>query len=112
MKASLLVSRILALGAVIGILSSCQPLMQEIDYRQAQAAHNRGDYERAITYYKKVLAMDPDNSFARYDLTVAYLDSKRFRSARKQIRALRRRGEGTLADRLDRLMEAALALAE
>ena len=96
------------------LLVSCQQMRkdagEQIQYQQAQTAHNEGDFVKAIRIYKKLIAQDPDNEGYVYDLAMAYLDSKDFDGAKEQIAQLKKMDHADLADKLETFMGQAKGL--
>ena len=81
----------------------------QLIYKSASRAHNKGDYKTAIELYTKILKNHPELSTVRYELGVAYLDTRQFREAHKQIKILRDQNRDDLAVELEKLSETAIA---
>lgn len=82
---------------------SCGRAKTAIFSEKAYDYHNRGEYDKAIAMYHKLIALDPKNPVNYWDLAIAYVDTKDFNSAREQaakVRAL----DAHLADQLDLLI--------
>ncbi len=88
----------------LGVAVSCQDMRhqvgRQIQYQQANKAHNEGDFVKAIRIYKKLIEEDPTNELFVYDLGMAYLDSKDFGAAREQVKRLKEMKREDLADEL------------
>ncbi|MBS1910517.1 MAG: tetratricopeptide repeat protein [Bacteroidetes bacterium] len=54
---------------------------QEELIRQGTNAHDSGDYNRAISLYRQVLAKNPDAVTAIYEMSYAFFEAKQFDSA-------------------------------
>ena len=89
----------------LGVAASCQDMRnqakKQIQYRQANKAHDEGDYPKAIRIYKKLIEEDPSNGLFEYDLGMAYLDSKDFPAVTGQIKRLKEMDRDDLADQLN-----------
>ena len=96
------------------MLFSCEQLRKDagsqIQVQQAQAAHNEGDFVKAIRIYKKLIAQEPDNAEYVYNLAMAYLDSKDFDGAKEQIVQLKKMNESELAEKVESFMSEARRL--
>lgn len=87
---------VIFIGLVFGSLS-CDEVRTQLLYRQAQNAHNAGHYDRAISLYKEILKIRPDNSQVYHDMAVAYLDKRDFAGAQKQIMIIEKMGYPEMA---------------
>jgi len=91
-------------------INACSGFEEQLIYNDAQRAHNKKDFETAIRLYCQLLDEDPqdkihpDNAIIRYDLGVAYIDSKQCSKAKDQIRILKKNKENDLAKELEKLM--------
>ena len=59
--------------------------------QQAYSAHNQGQLEQAMTYYRQVLAQDPAHAEANYGLGLALYDLARYPEAHARFEAAARR---------------------
>ncbi len=104
----------LLLFSSVFVLLSCQQMRkdaeEQIMYQQAQAAHNEGDFVKAIRIYKKLIAKDPDNAENVYNLAMAYLDSKDFDGAKEQMKQLKEMDQEDLAGKVDSFLSEARRL--
>ena len=71
----------------------------------AEANLGMEDYETAVQYYEKLVALEPDNVDARYKLGLLYIRAKDYGAAEKEVEALK--GIGT-----ENAMQSADALSE
>ena len=101
-----------AAGALVVMffLTSCNGFDEQLNYNEAQRAHNKRDFDKAIRLYQQLLEGDPqnkvhpDNAIIHYDLGVAYLDIGEREKARRQADALKRMNREDLAEQLSKLL--------
>ena len=98
----------------LSMILSCQEMRKnaskQIQYQQAQKAHNEGDFVKAIRIYQKLIVKEPDNEMYVYDLGMAYLDSKDFDGAKEQIDQLKKMDREDLAEKMESYMSEAKGL--
>ena len=58
----------------LALLWSNEDFIKMTHFYRALNCYHQKDYSDAITYYKKVIAMDPEFSFAYYNLAITYDD--------------------------------------
>ena|SRR3989344_5370374 len=88
----------------LGFISlSCGRAKAAIFSEKAYDYHNRGEYDKAVDMYKKLIALEPKNAVNYWDLAIAYVDMKDFNAAREQAKKVRT-FDVQLADQLDMLI--------
>lgn len=98
-----LVCLTLIMSVSLGACGKMAEFNDQVIYKSAARAHNKGDYPRAIELYTKILRNNPGFSTVRYELAVAYLDARQFKEANKQIKILREQKRDDLAMELEKL---------
>jgi len=56
--------------------------------------HDQGEYEKAISYYKKALGIDENSSLVNYEIAYSYLGSKDYKNAVKYSKKVIKLKEG------------------
>lgn len=91
-------------------LTACHGFNEQLLYNKASEYHNKGQFDKAIEIYKKLLAGDPDdkvvpdNAIMHYDLGMAYLDKGERGLAQKQVEVLKKLNRDDLAGELHNMM--------
>ena len=82
---------------------SCSRLKGATYHKKGSRAHDRGDFDQAITMYQKSIAASPTNPEVEYDLGVAYLDNQNYTKADQQIQKLKKMDQGAMVSALKEL---------
>ena len=86
-------------------LPGCSKIKREFILYQATQAHDKGDYQRAIDKYQKVLEISPEDDSVLYNLGVAYIYNNQLKKARQQVEILKKLDHDDYANLLQELID-------